>query len=91
MESNSYLIVLDRSLDYVTPMLTGISYESILDMFFGINFNQIEIPGLLMESQHQVDTFLLYNPKDKHYKKIATMQIDDAAAYLTENIQALSK
>lgn len=37
----SYLIVLDRSLDYITPMLTPFSYEGLLDLFFGIKFNKI--------------------------------------------------
>ena len=44
-----------------------------------------------MESKHQVDTFLLYNPKDKHYQKIASMAIDDVAPYLNQKIQELSK
>jgi len=74
---DSYMIVLDRSLDYVTPMLTPFSYEGLLDLFFGINLNQIEIPGSLMDSTKPIDTFLLCNPKDKHYKTIAPMYIRD--------------
>jgi hypothetical protein len=78
----SYMIMLDRSLDYVTPMLTAFTYEGLLDLFFGIHLNQIEIPGHLMDSKKPVDTFPLYSPKDKHYKQIAPMYIKDVLEYL---------
>lgn len=35
------MIILDRALDYVTPMITSFSYEGLLDLFFGIKFNKI--------------------------------------------------
>lgn len=71
----NYLIMLDRSLDYITPMVTPFSYEGLLDLFFGIKFNKVQIPGFLMDSQNPLETFLLNNPKDPHYKKIAPMYI----------------
>jgi hypothetical protein len=37
----NYLIMLDRSLDYITPMVTPFSYEGLLDLFFGIKFNKV--------------------------------------------------
>lgn len=37
----TYMIVLDRALDYITPMVTAFTYEGLLDLFFGIKFNQI--------------------------------------------------
>lgn len=56
-------------------MMTPFSYEGLLDLFFGIKFNKIEIPGYLMDSQKTLDTFLLYNPRDRHYKNIAPLYI----------------
>lgn len=41
------LIVLDRKVDMVTPLLTGLSYECLLDFFFDINKNRIKVPGKL--------------------------------------------
>lgn len=70
-------MVIDRSIDYITPMMTAFSYEGLLDLFFGIKFNQIEIPGHLMDSNKKLDTFLLYNPRDTHYPVISKMKIKD--------------
>jgi hypothetical protein len=58
---DSYMIVLDRALDYVTPMMTSFTYEGLLDLFFGINWNKIEIPGNLMDSAKPLDYYILYN------------------------------
>jgi hypothetical protein len=72
-------------------MLTPFTYEGLLDLFFGIKLNQIEIPGNLMDSKKPLDTFLLCNPKDKHYKKIAPMYIKDVPEYLKSESEVLSK
>ncbi|KAK8849539.1 hypothetical protein IAR55_004874 [Kwoniella newhampshirensis] len=46
------LIVLDRSIDWVTPMCTQLTYEGMLDEFVGINNSHIEIdPALIDPSQ----------------------------------------
>ena len=71
----SYLIMMDRELDYITPMLTPFTYEGLLDLLFGINMHLIEIPGNLIESKKNVETFLLNNPLDRSYEKIASMPI----------------
>jgi hypothetical protein len=39
------LIVLDRKIDFITPNLTGLSYEALLDFFFGIDLNRINVPN----------------------------------------------
>ena len=74
--------MMDRSLDYVTPMLTPFSYEGLLDVLFGINMHLIDIPGSLMESQKPVDTFLLNNELDKSYELISKMPIREVPEYL---------
>lgn len=44
-----------------------------------------------MDSTKTLDTFLLYNPKDKHYKNIAPMYIKDVPDYLKSESDKLSK
>jgi hypothetical protein len=38
------LILIDRSIDLVTPMMIPATYEALLDEVFGIQFNRIEVP-----------------------------------------------
>ena len=38
------LILIDRSIDLITPMMIPATYEALLDEVFGIQFNRIEVP-----------------------------------------------
>jgi hypothetical protein len=37
------LIVIDRNVDFATPLLTQLTYEGLVDEFFGISHNQAEV------------------------------------------------
>lgn len=52
----------------ITPLLTGLSYEALLDFFFGINMNRIDVPGVLFGNDKKTETFLLNNKKDPVYE-----------------------
>lgn len=52
----------------VTPNLTGLSYECLLDFFFKINMNRIDVPGQIIGSNKKLQTFLLNNKKDPAYE-----------------------
>nr|XP_019003591.1 ATP-binding protein [Kwoniella mangroviensis CBS 8507]OCF67052.1 ATP-binding protein [Kwoniella mangroviensis CBS 8507] len=43
------LIILDRSIDWITPMLTQLTYEGMLDEFVGIKNAHIEIDSTLID------------------------------------------
>jgi len=36
-----HLVVLDRGVDLLSPMLTQLTYEGLIDEFFGINFSEL--------------------------------------------------
>jgi hypothetical protein len=42
-------------------MMTPFTYEGLLDLFFGINLNKIEIPGELLEKKNDLEKFVLYS------------------------------
>ncbi len=75
----------------VTPLLTGLSYECLLDFFFGINMNRIDIPGVLFGSDKKIETFLLNNRKDPVYEEISFMNINDVPSYLKLKSQKLKE
>jgi hypothetical protein len=41
---DAVLVVIDRSIDLVTPMLTGHSYEALIDHCYGIRLGSIQVP-----------------------------------------------
>ena len=61
-ESNSMLIVMDRKIDPITPLLTGHSYEALLDHFYNINHNKIMVPASLLGGVNEnLQEYLLHN------------------------------
>ncbi|WRT69548.1 uncharacterized protein IL334_006535 [Kwoniella shivajii] len=44
------LIIIDRSIDWVTPMCTQLTYEGMLDEFVGIRNAHIEVDATLLDS-----------------------------------------
>nr|ODN95550.1 ATP-binding protein [Cryptococcus depauperatus CBS 7855] len=49
------LIIIDRSVDWVTPMCTQLTYEGMLDEFLGIKNSHIEIDSALLETESTSD------------------------------------
>jgi len=58
------LLLLDRSTDLITPLLTQMTYEGIIDEFYPIKCGSIDIDKSIVEQQHTDDFILLSNPKD---------------------------
>ena len=64
-------MVIDRSIDLVTPLLTGHSYEALIDHFYGINLGTIQVPSKLLGREgNKMEDYRLYN-RDKIYDKLA--------------------
>ena len=59
--------MIDRSIDPVTPLLTGHSYEALLDHFYDIDLGSIRIPSKLLGKEgEELEAYRLYN-RDKIY------------------------
>lgn len=66
-KEDAFLVVIDRSIDKVTPLLTGHSYEALIDHFYGISLGTIRVPEkLLGKETDKVEDYRLYN-RDKVY------------------------
>ncbi|CAE6462867.1 unnamed protein product [Rhizoctonia solani] len=50
------LIIIDRSIDLITPFLTQLTYEGLLDEYFGIKNSYIEVNADLLSSGPQTNT-----------------------------------
>ncbi|CAF0986915.1 unnamed protein product [Brachionus calyciflorus] len=49
------LILIDRTVDFITPMMTQLTYEGLIDENFGIKYTQLEIPQDRVKKQNQDD------------------------------------
>ena len=49
------LFIIDRKADLVTPLLTQLTYEGLLDEVIGVKNSHVEIPGTLLAPPPQQD------------------------------------
>ncbi|KAF8314011.1 Sec1-like protein [Clavulina sp. PMI_390] len=50
------LVIIDRNVDMVTPLLTQLTYEGLLDEFYGINNSQVRIDSSILSNQNSPST-----------------------------------
>lgn len=89
------MIVLDRSIDTVTPFCTQFSYTGQVDEYFGVEFNKIQVPYELIGDQDPeekkqkkkkpIPVFL--TPEDIIFYQIKDMTLDDARLWLSTKIR----
>ena len=83
------MIVLDRSVDFLTTLTTNYTYEGLIDEFFGINLGCIKIKESFVKDikvpnpdQEKTVTYSLSSFKNKFYSKIGCMHYLDVNNYL---------
>ena len=59
------MIVLDRSVDFLTPLMTNCTYEGLIDDFFGINLSTIKIKESFIEERTKIRKALKNNAKEE--------------------------
>jgi hypothetical protein len=55
-----YLVVVDRTVDLTTPLLTQFSYLGFLDEFFGINKGAVRVPKSILDPKTTNDDLTYY-------------------------------
>lgn len=50
------VILIDREVDFVTPLLTQLTYEGLVDEFFGIENNQTKVDTTVVGASHQASS-----------------------------------
>ena len=83
------MIVLDRSVDFLTTLTSNYTYEGLIDQFFGINLSTIKIKESFIKNikvknpdQEKTVTYSLSSFKNKFYSKIGCMHYLDANNYI---------
>ena len=86
-------IILDRSVDMVTPFCTPFSYEGLLDEYFGINFNNsIKVPPKILEKDSK-DNFIKIDLRDsdKFYTEIKDFSFNKIKVFLPKRLKEHSE
>ncbi|KAG0720666.1 Vacuolar protein sorting-associated protein 33B [Chionoecetes opilio] len=80
MPEISHLFIFDRDADYVTPLLTQLTYEGALDDHFGIHAGVVEFPGEVVGQDTPRKVPL--NSKDTIYDNIRNKHFASVSSYL---------
>ena len=88
------MIVLDRSVDFLTPLITNYTYEGLIDDFFGINLSTIKIKESFIkapskkrrasknDANEKLVTYHLNSFMNNFYNQIGCMYYLDAIKYI---------
>ena len=85
------MIVLDRSVDFLTTVTTNYTYEGLIDDYFGINFGTIKIKeSIIKDTSKQIKntntekiiTYSLTSFGNPFYSRLGCMHYLDARQYL---------
>jgi len=80
-------IVMDRNLDLVTPMMTQITYEGMLDETYGISCGMIEFPEEVTKKKSA--TKLLLTNDDPVYKQVRNRHFTNVFGHLKAEAKKL--
>ena len=90
------MIVLDRSVDFLTPLMTNYTYEGLMDDFFGINLSTIKIKESFIkdpskkrrasknDDKEKLVTYHLNSFMNNFYNQIGCMNYLDANKYINK-------
>lgn len=77
-----HLIIFDRSSDFLTPLLRQITYEGLIDEFYGIQGGISKVPASLFEENRNVnkkyDNVRLNSENDYIFEEIRLLTINGA-------------
>jgi len=82
-------IILDRSVDFITPLCSQGTYESLLDEYFNIDLNVIKVqPDILaLKDQEKESIKLELSSKNKFYANIRDLNFNHLRIYLHNKVK----
>ena len=83
----SDIILIDRKIDLVSPILTQLSYEGLLDDNFGIHCGSVTLSGKVTGKSKP--TKLMLNSNDLIYSQVRGYHISFLLTYIKDQLKAL--
>ena len=84
------MIVLDRNVDFLTPMTSNFTYEGLFDDHFGIKFGKVKVeksyikPNLKEKEKTQKEFYSLTSDSNPFFSRIRCMNYLDANRYMMD-------
>ncbi|KAM4094316.1 hypothetical protein ACB094_06G186400 [Castanea mollissima] len=86
------LILLDREVDMVTPMLTQLTYEGLLDECLHVNNGSVELDGSIMGLQQEGKKIKVpLNSSDKLFKEIRDLNFEVVVQILRQKATSMKQ
>ncbi|XP_032671402.1 vacuolar protein sorting-associated protein 33A isoform X1 [Odontomachus brunneus] len=60
-----HLLLLDRSVDLLSPLVTQLTYEGLIDEIFGIKYNTVQLPAKKFHDSDDSPTAMSLNEKEQ--------------------------
>jgi hypothetical protein len=80
-------IILDRSVDFITPLCSQGTYESLLDEYFNIDLNVIKVNKEILSTQEKDEAKLELSSKNKFYSNIRDLNFNHLRIYLHNKVK----
>ncbi|GAB4836415.1 Vacuolar protein-sorting-associated protein 33 [Ancistrocladus abbreviatus] len=86
------LILLDREVDMVTPMLSQLTYEGLLDEFLHLNNGAVELDASIMGAQQEGKKVKVpLNSSDKLFKEIRDLNFEVVVQVLRQKATSMKQ
>jgi len=80
-------IILDRSVDFITPLCSQGTYESLLDEYFNIDLNMIKVQPEILAYQEKESIKFELSSKNKFYANIRDLNFNHLRIYLHNKVK----
>lgn len=81
------LILIDRDVDFVTPLCSQLTYEGLLDEAFGINSGYIEFGSEVTGKEQSVK--LMLSSEDEIFEEVRNRHFSNVFSYLSNKAKSL--
>ena len=89
--ANFGYIILDRTVDMITPFCSNFVYEGLLDEYFGVNLNSIKISSKILSKEKEETMKIDLSENDKFYTNIKNYNFSKIRTFLPSRLTEHSK
>jgi hypothetical protein len=82
-------MMIDRSVDYITPLCSQYTYEGMIDEFIGINYNTITLKGEILEKKDKKDIDIELSSNEKFYSQIRDYNFNHLRCFLPNKLEEI--
>ena len=80
-------IIIDRNIDYITPFITQFNYEGIIDDYFGIDLNSIEVDQSIIPNKENKSNIIYLDYRDPLYYMIKDYNFNKIRQFLPKRLK----